>query len=753
MQIYTGYLKAIFTFILFFFLIIVVAPISLAQENETANETLIIYQKNRQAFLNKKKEIDLRFRNKETELVREIKDLEKNISGRNSELSRLNGTIHDNQRRIAFLETIQSSISFFLFPVAAFGTQAMSFFIGDGTGAATILSIFLSLTVLNVFLYILFRQKRFFSKYRIALIVTMVVLISAIAAPLFAEENLTKREKIIDQLEFAEKVLSLTDHERFIAILEARVSDQIDLPELATGDPLLTVFRSVKVETPKYYFTIAALYMHEGKSGNAVDAIEKIVDKGFLRSGRDQDLIAINSIKFLIKQKQTELAGKAVENLAGKIGNVSVLLQLADYLHSNGMQVSEEKMLGYAINKAGTVKELIELSTFLLEKGENDKGTDALQRALSKVKSVNDLILVTEAAIKAQKDNIVEEITQKTRRIATFQGRIQMVDVFLASGRMEEAVSVFSEMTKEVKVRTPDKINKLLFLIDAALKRDFIPQAVKATERLFLNLGKEKSEFRIKAGSALESSKELPDPDKITLPQFYGLLNEELGYTDKAEDQYIASIDSSLKHILQSYGYKLPDTLNSFYLLGRVWVKENRGDMIGQLDRVYTIIEEQFIRQHALKNDRSLERSRDQLEKMKTKQEQLLSEIKSNQNRARSVSRELTLRTISIFATIAFIVLIMVGCIIIAYQYAKKLAMHKTFGFITKFIEATGWVRVFSILGILSGLGSILVAQFFHIQQGVHENTFFMHQDKLKAISSDQEALQVSSKESEENDE
>jgi len=731
------------------FLIITILSISLpsfAQEKVSGDDAIASYQKNRQTFHDRQRETDQRFHQETSALKKEMNALEEKIAVTNDELVKIKSHINEQQLSATILKSVRSAIAMFLFPIAFVSSEAMSFLSSGWAGIDIMLSIFVSLTLLNLFLYIRFREKQFFEQYKIALIIALVIFISAIASPLFADDNLTKRKKTITKLILATKVLSQTDHERFIAILESWESNdpvKLDLSKLVSGDKLLTLFPQVILDTPEYYFTLAALYMHENKTGKAVDAIEKIIYKNMFKTGKILNMIAINSIKFLIQQNQTELAGKAVENLAKKISEVSVLLELAEFLQSNGMLVSDEKVLGYAIGRARTVKELVELSTFLFRKGKNDKGTEALEKALGRVNTVDQLVLVAKAAINTKKDNVIEQITKKAILISNFQERVRVMDLFLEHGRKEEAISICSEMIKNVKYKTPNKIRKLLFLIDVTLKRNLIPQAIKATERLFMYLGEKKYDYQIEAGHQLKSAKGLPNQDKITLPQFYGMLNEEMDYTDNAESQYIDNINSSLKHILESYGYDLPDSLNDYHLLGRIWIKENREELISGLDRLYTIIEEHFIEQQAMKNDGRLKGLRVKLQEKKVMYNHLLAEIEKTEKMANTADRKLIVRIVNIIATIVLLLAILVGCLMISFKHAKQLAMHKTFGFIIKFFEMTGWVRVFSLLGVMSGLMSILIAQFFQIIQCTQENTFCLQkQDSIKTILPDKQLQQ-----------
>jgi hypothetical protein len=732
--------KSIFRKCIVVYFILFSFSVPLQAEEQIHNQHAIeTYQENRQAFLIQQKDANRQFKRNESTLKSQLHELETIIQSSRKELSQNNIQINKKKSTAYLIKKIQSGIAYFLFPIATLAFEGSSFFGGFKGGGDGFLSIFLSLAVINLFLYLMIRQKDFFIKYKIVLIVLVVFLVSAIASPLFAEENMTKQQNLVKNLEMVEDVFSQTDDERYIAILESWTSNtpiQIDLSKLVSKDPFLTIFQNVRRDTPQYFFTLAALYMNQGRTGNAVDAIEKFINTDKMKSDSIHDMMTINAIKFLIQQNQTELAGKAVEKKAVNIKSVSILIQLAEFLKNSGMKTSGEKVLGYAIEGADNVKGLVELSTFLFDNGENDKGTDALEQALNSVKTTNDLLLVTETAIKAQKDQIIDQVTRKTELISDLSQRLKFTDIFLEYHRKEEAISVFAEMIKDVRSNTPNKIEQLIFLIDAALNRDFIPQAVNATQRLFLYLGQKKNDFPMNIGMKLESAKELPHKDKITLPQFYGMLNEELEYTDKAEEQYIDSINLSLRHILESYGYDLPDSLNDYYLLGRIWTKKNKNDLIGQLDRVYSIIEEQFIQQQTLALEGNLETLQNKIKQKNKEGKELSDKIQSSERQNANQSRELTVRILSLTATLILFVCIIVGSLILSYQYAKQLTHQKTYGFITKFLEISGWVRVITILGALSGFLAIIFAQFFQILQGIQENTF--QPTYQKNISSDQ---------------
>ena len=56
-----------------------------------------------------------------------------------------------------------------------------------------------------------------------------------------------------------------------------------------------------------------------------------------------------------------------------------------------------------------------------------------------------------------------------------------IVDMFLENGRQEDAIQVFSKMISQIKRNTDHRLEKLLFLMEAALQRNMLAQALSAT--------------------------------------------------------------------------------------------------------------------------------------------------------------------------------------------------------------------------------------------------------------------------------
>ncbi len=708
-----------------FCLVLLLAPTiswGALQEGQGSDDPIVRYQKNRQAFLAEQQQANQAFTSQAAALQKEVETLQRNIDTKQKELTRLQSVITDRHRVTSAMAQAQSAAAFPLFPLLSTLSMAAAFF---GKNLLSVLPLlFLAITVVNVFLYLVYKQREFFRQHRIPLVVAVVVLIGCMASPLFAADA-NKREQVIAKLERTEKMLSKSEYERFIAILEEKPSQQIKLPTLQSGDPLLTVFPEVVVDSPEYWMTLAALHTHEKQNGKALEAVKKIIKESRLQHTKAHQQIILGGMKYLLQEQQTQEVSGAVESLGTAALDVSTLLEVSDLLKQNGMQASAEKALGYAIARAGTVADLLHLARYFHEHQAIDKSSEALEKALSRARNIDEILQVGQLALTVGKDPLLGKVVSAADTVTNdSQAKMKVVDLFLQHNRKEEAVNLVSLIIRSATSRSKENVEKLLFVIDAGLKRNLLPQATTATETLIVMLGLHQAKnYPIQSGATLRSAQGLPDQSAIMLPQFLGLIREEQGLNDLAEEAYIFSVIESLTTILESYGYTFPTSLNDFHLLGRNWASGNRGDLIGPLDGVYTMIETQFVKQLIQKNDERIDHLRGEIETLKKTSTELQTGIAANQRQATQAMARLVAQSLSTVATVLFVLAALLGCGVLAYRYCLGLSMGKTFGFFMKLGENLGWLQVLSVLGAVTGVASILFAQTMLMFQMIQENT------------------------------
>ncbi len=689
----------------------------------TSEEIINDYQKNRQAFIDKQQQSRKEFSQDAESLTSQIASLQNEINDKQEKISQINSRIDHLSSQIGVATQVQNIAAAAFCPLLFAGSAAGGAFLWDFDWLGNLILIGLCLAVLNIGLFVLYTGKaKITAKQRTIIIVCMVLFITSIAAPLFASD-LENREDLINKLELVGKVLSQSDHQRFIAILEAKPDSSIRIPTLQSGDKHFSVSSTVRTDSPEYWYTLAALYTHENMKGRAIDATRAMIERVKWSNSKNHQTMIINCIDYLLQEQQTELVSNAIDTLISKISSPSVLLQLATILENNDMRGSAEKVLGQAVKRANSVSELLGLSEYLLGKNEFDKGNKALNMAWQKVQTVDDLLEVLVSAIKSDRDELIttiaEEVGKSTSDLAE---RLKVVDLFLDTQRKEEAIIVFSQMISDVNRTSTKKKDHFLYLIEAALNRKLLPQARNATNLLFMQF-ENRIAFSMSFGKKLESADGIPNKDKISLPQFYGLLNEEQKMFDEAESAYIRDLMLSLNQILESYGYSFPDSMNSFYLLGRMWVRENRVELLNRLDTVYSIIENQFINEQKQVEEQQLSDLRVQLQNQEERLQEVTLRAFSARKKLSDYKRYLFAQFVSALATILFLILVTIGCIVVSFRYARSLTRCKTLGFMSKLIETTGWVRVATILEIPSGMAAVVAAQFLELIQQNQENT------------------------------
>jgi len=828
------------------------SPVPIAQQDlQKQHENIrATYQQHRLEFQDKKEKINDEVKQELEQLANKIRSLNSELKKGDARLSTVYQSdqpklpseikekiLYVNEKQLKYerilsaLSVINKGSAFILSPLT----------IAAGSDAGNILFIFLPLTVLNIFLYLFFRQKVTFTRYRTLLIAILVTAFLGCATSLFAAST-EKRDEVQTKLIFAESMLELTGNQKAIAILEDRSAAQTILPSgLTSGDQRLEVYKTVTTDSPEYYVTLAALYTADKRTEDAIETIANIAEKDGL-AGNPTEKIIINTVHFLVENGHADIAGKVIANHAGLISDTKTLLELAQYLTTYSMQVSSDYVMELTEEKTETAVGLVALAESYHKIGEKDKELSILTRALNTSRNIDDILLIAQTCVKLQIDSVLKQLPAKAEELpgstellidlagiyndqgesslaaATLQQAItkssqldqlkqvaqiaiefkleslmdkireqvillcpdlqsdpdseqfklaysqclQFVDFFFTLKKETDAVKLFNTLTAKVKedrVKDDRYISLMLSSARDALQRDMKQKAASIVFKLTMMIKPRTKSFStyIKIHEEfLASTQGIPDRDMVSIPLFNGLINEDIDRISNAERVYLQAVIYSLDAVNKSYGDKLPDTLNEYFLLGRLWQKENRIDDLASLDRVYTPLEtlilenmkekeQQRVLTEPLARLTELEEKREkqlaliqnhdaEIKEKKTehtrRQEQIIKEahlsLAAEQKTLAKLTRKLLFKTLSTIIAQLILLGLVIGCALIAWKYSRHLKEHKTYGFFTKFLELNGWLRVFSILGMLSGICLIIVSQFLQIFQKVHELALHM---------------------------
>lgn len=650
------------------------------------------------------------------------------IAALGTQASKLRAEIEASRSQDGVLKVLERGLLFAIIPEIGatgafdfFGGIAATFRTGFASIGNAILNFFLPLTALNLLLYTIFREKVIWRRFRWIIIGISALFFLGFAAPLLAEEDAPESE-ISKALNQAVSLLAKSDHERYIALLEARPQQPANLPILASGHPLFNVDRYVVTGSVGYHTTLAALYMHEQQVGRAVDEIKKLKE---LPSStlRNQQKKLVNAVKFLIAHQQREAAGDLLTRITPLIENMDDLLGLSEHLRSVAMEASADNLIDAAIARKNSVGGLVSLAQYFYRHQQVSKAEDALGKAANQANSTAEIMQVAGFALDHQREDILKRLLDKLTMSP--EARVGVVDLLIRANRRELAANTLGEAIGAIKKSTRDYDKKLRYLIDAALSRNMNEQALVALNKLSLYLGRQAYSAYISLPPTMQPSFDLSERSRISIPLFYGMLNQHMGFRDRAESAYERVVVDSLGVLIDSYGYQAPDTFNEFDLLTQSWIDHDDQQLLGLLDQVISELNQRRRDQEnaqlqtiQLSLNKEVEAAKAQLASAEQRRSTLSAEVSRLQEQSRQIAREAQFESIASFTRILFSILVLSICFAKGYQYASKLPAQKTYGFITKALEVLGWIRILSVIGAISGLLTVFLTQLLQLLQG-----------------------------------
>ena len=169
-------------------------------------------------------------------------------------------------------------------------------------------------------------------------------------------------------------------------------------------------------------------------------------------------------------------------------------------------------------------------------------------------------------------------------------------------------------------------------------------------------------------------------PIGLKLPsRFFRSFTEELSFYSEAESVYSVTVRASLDKIIQSYGNDLPVSLNDYHLLGRMWLKDDRTNLLTRLDSVYNILEEQFLKVQAGQYEESLNVQQAELEALRKAAEKTTAKLVTLTTEAAEKKYKVLAHTVSLYSIIIFLFVSLLGCGVMSWKYSRKMLEHKTF--------------------------------------------------------------------------
>ena len=467
------------------------------------------------------------------------------------------------------------------------------------------------------------------------------------------------------------------------------------------------------------------------------------------------------------QDKTLELLTKAL-NQARILEEVIVLAEASLKLHAEAVF---QKIPEKCKNITGTSAQFIQLAILFCKNGQSSIASFTLQQAATLADNPQALKEVIKAIIDNRQDSVMEHVRIKIlhniNNIVTlplnseqfrkqFSFGLDFVDFLLNLNRKEDASKLFEAIIALIRQGREKNNEYMQFMtgcIQEAVQREFRQVATEMATELTFTKPRDKaySTFVTVRDDFLRSLQGLPNRNKVAVPLLAGLINEDSNRISEAEQWYIQAVLLTLDRVNSSFGDYTPDSLNHFYLLGRLWEKENRTEVLAPLDRVYASLENKYLQ--GLKETVRRELLAKELNELATVQRELalqketieqrdkefapnraaweqklqerIAEAKTELEEKKKTASLLPLRTfLNGLATVVILLVILgflAGCIRLAWDYSQRMQEHRCYGFFSRFIEVHGWVHCFSLIGIPEGLFLIFFGQVQQIFQKMHE--------------------------------
>jgi len=665
-------------------------------------------------FFTAKSKLITSFEKEKGNLLKEKSKIEKIIEKDNKKIKVLNSGLNSSKGIRFFIGRALDMLAIIFFPGLKYLPAIISIFVSH-----ILLLIILPIFMINLLLYLNFREKEFFkSRKKLIIVIFLLILLFFYLPTIFGAEP--QKPVIKTKLDNVNELLRMSLIEKAIFKLEKKPNTTITIPQISVSNPHLKPWKEVNIFRPEYHFSLGALYFEIGNKGKAVDELRKIFEFDFRRIRREEykyQLMLISLTKFFLEGNMIEAGSEAVEKLIPIGHNVATLIDFSEYLYQKMMHDSAKKVINRAIEVAEDYRDLIKLSGYLLKKGLINEAYSAAEKAILSARKLDALMEIVGFTIENQMfDQLKKAIERYISYCRKTEDYLRLADFLINKQMIENASKVIKE-----SITNSWKIESLIEISRFAINKKMYEQAISAIEKS-LKTWRESGTYLIDSPRILDVSQYLPTDEKITLPVYLGIIQQEAGFIDKSRISYETAIMIELDQIINSFGFEIKGNLNNFFYLKQLWLLEEEFDNLKKLNPLYSFLEKRYLNNLEKENNKHIEQLKEENENLIQNHKEKINQIQKLSGNLYKERIRLFLHIMRLIAFITLIVLILIGVVNKSLQAARRVSVYKFFAFVGKFIEVSGWLSVFTIIDIPFGVAKILIGQVMQIFQKIQQN-------------------------------
>lgn len=654
----------------------------------------------------------------------------------------------DSLSRLRVASSVVEGIVFtMLYPIISFIHKIFKATSWVGVSGAESMSAVLQfvmsmLMVVTLALAVLFLKKYhsdFYQKYRGLIFKLGIITILILPISSFAEES---GDPSLDSLlESADSLLEKTPVQRYLLDLEplADKSRQYRIHNLDMSGKLLPAFDSFITGTAEYYTTMATLYEMDGQTEAVLEKLSHLADEKlkFTNKANAQRII-VASITFLLSHGQNDTAAKILESHIKYLSSPSSILALHRVFNDKSLSVSANLLATHSIEKSKKSADLVHLARVFYERGDRASGRNALRKALNYSRSTTEVTGVLNQAISQGETDIIIQLTTHVEKVffdaSQFFG---LAEILGKAGRLEESRKIIEVLIEKadrsgVKAVNGKRVNKataLSYISNKCFALGLFDLAERSGGLLIRSLSStERSNFKMSLPQSQQDAFDLPNPDSLTAPLYFGILYEAMDEPSKAKKLYERETSSLLEKLVRSNGLNIPDMLNHLSLLGRRLLEDKDYERLAVLDNVMSKLEAirlANLRKALAPTINSMKVAIGQKnEEASSLRIKIKDQAKGNiQTTMGGPAQEkgpgvpsivfsgifLPLRILTL---VAYVIAVVAGLIAIARRYASRFSEQRFYAFASKITENVGWLYVFTLITAPVGFILVFVAQF-----------------------------------------
>ncbi len=617
------------------------------------------------------------------------------------------------------------------------GYEFVRFWIKNGIGAAKYALWFLPIMILNHFLYLFFREKPFFVRFRkwivgafIALEVLMLIpfVVSAAEGSSHSASQADPFEAKISEII---ALIGMSPVEKAIRALENSAGKPVELPEINVGNSYLKPLGGrIYPDTFEYHYTLAALYFSSNqneKCSGMLQAANEITPSASALKNPYLTSFYKGMLRFFQENGQMVQASNASKKIIEMYvarNDVNGLLEFSSFLSEKNLKASEELALTKLSEAASTIDQHVSIAGYLISVQRTSSAAALVESAIQRCTLVGQV----EGLISFCLKNGMTDQYRKAKEKAVSMSRstddsIRIARLLFELKREEDGVLVLNE----AKGKTT-WFQDLVKISEMAQTRNHNILAAECVERILLT---SPNAVDLEIEPPLSSSgEELPAKGaKVSMATYLGTLHQTNKNFESAEMAYKIAVEKDLDAFLEKnwFSGKFGGNINNFFYLRRLWLEKSPEKVI-LLDGLYSQLWKSSLEKLRESEENTISNLEARFESLKSEKVRLEQRIDTLRKTANEIYFDFFLTILYGIALVGFLSFLATGWTVKGLEAARKAATFKFFAFFWKFVESCGWSFVFSVIGAVAGLIAVVLSQFMEIIHKIDQNTEFENQ-------------------------